>query len=370
MEKISFNKERKPHNIKEWAKRLFKIGAIAGVSLFPMKSEKATSEGIEKMPIEKMKIFSQPDLSPKELLNSPEYMETISSINEIVFDAKRNISNAGKEIAAMRAREGYNKDLDEEYLNKKIEKRLEDIEYCQQIIREYSDAKEKLLSELNIEYKTARANYEDQRAWLNKMMDSKAYLEKLNNEFKNKNEPIVKAEIKIRELRKKLLNREYEIHIGNQVNDSTIGQSSVLRGVELPSNPRDEYKNAGIHEFTHQSTWGNILMSEKAKGLYVESFDETHLSEAEKKMVRYYKNATERDARKKVLEYDMENLGIKKYGEKFTNEHYLKLLKIQKSGKLSADSEEFLRMTKPEYMEKVMNEIAENSNSPEESNKV
>ena len=62
---------------------------------------------------------------------------------------------------------------------------------------------------------------------------------------------------------------------------------------------------------------------------------------------------------KKALEYDMAKLGVKTYGEEFTDDHYKKLLILQKEGLLNPSASEFLRMTKPEYFKKIMNEIAE-----------
>jgi hypothetical protein len=64
----------------------------------------------------------------------------------------------------------------------------------------------------------------------------------------------------------------------------------------------------------------------------------------------------------------MERLGIKKYGEKFTMEHYEKLLKLKKEGKLFDNSIEFLDRIKPEFIEQVMNTIAMNKSVQEDSN--
>ena len=72
----------------------------------------------------------------------------------------------------------------------------------------------------------------------------------------------------------------------------------------------------------------------------------------------YLSKPTELDARKKVLEMEMESLGIKKYEEEFTDGHYKKLIKLNKEGKLSNDAHDFLRVIKPEYIKQIMNSIA------------
>jgi hypothetical protein len=64
----------------------------------------------------------------------------------------------------------------------------------------------------------------------------------------------------------------------------------------------------------------------------------------------------------------MEKLGIKKYGEIFTEEHYKKLLKLQKEYKLSLDAIQFINHIKPEDFVKVMNELAENNSKEEKRN--
>ncbi|MFA6416897.1 MAG: hypothetical protein WCW61_01745 [Patescibacteria group bacterium] len=75
----------------------------------------------------------------------------------------------------------------------------------------------------------------------------------------------------------------------------------------------------------------------------------------------YFRSQPERYARKQVLELEMEQLGIKKYGEEFTDEHYRQLSDLYKKGKLSDDSRQFFSTTKPEYFKIIFNEIAENN---------
>ena len=98
---------------------------------------------------------------------------------------------------------------------------------------------------------------------------------------------------------------------------------------------------------------------------------------------------TERYVRLKILEKKLENLGIKKIGEKFTREHYDKMMELYFKNKLDDNGLEFIHFTKFsededdqdghknfEIFEKLFNEIAsldaghkENHNSSEKDDK-
>ena len=84
----------------------------------------------------------------------------------------------------------------------------------------------------------------------------------------------------------------------------------------------------------------------------------------------YFFDPSERLVRKQTLDLEMERLGIKRYGEKFTHEHYNQLIRLYNNNKLSQDADRLLETTKPEYFEKIMNEIAQNDDNLEsEENK-
>jgi hypothetical protein len=80
----------------------------------------------------------------------------------------------------------------------------------------------------------------------------------------------------------------------------------------------------------------------------------------------YFGKKSERFAFKEEFEMEMISSGIKKYGEKFTQESYQKLMDFYHQGKLSDDACRFIETTKPEYFEKIFNEIAENNLTPED----
>jgi len=104
--------------------------------------------------------------------------------------------------------------------------------------------------------------------------------------------------------------------------------------------------------------WENEEFSQLLKN--IENTDEREAMKLH--LGNYFRDAAERYARKQELEMEMEILGIKKYGDKFTNEHYLKLMDLYQQGKLSFGSRQFISTTNSEYFEAIFNEIAENNN--------
>lgn len=112
------------------------------------------------------------------------------------------------------------------------------------------------------------------------------------------------------------------------------------------------------HEYLHASTNSIMGISEKAEEILRNSYK----SIGEKGTDDYLSSITERLARKQALDAEMEKLGIKKYDEDFTGEHYDKLLEYNKAGNLSAGAREFIKTTKPEFFKKIFNEIATNKN--------
>ncbi|MFZ2881682.1 MAG: hypothetical protein WA019_01260 [Candidatus Moraniibacteriota bacterium] len=126
--------------------------------------------------------------------------------------------------------------------------------------------------------------------------------------------------------------------------------------ITLPVDRKDDV--AGIHEFFHASTRGDYDVSDSAKEILSNAYKRT----GNEKTDAYLSTITEMLVRKQKLDLEMERLGIKKYGEKFTKEHYEKIVEHYKKGDFSFDVNDFIETTKPEYFEKIFNEIAENEN--------
>jgi len=111
---------------------------------------------------------------------------------------------------------------------------------------------------------------------------------------------------------------------------------------------------AAMHELLHASTNADTDITEKGKALLEDSYKKLGTNGD-----RYFNSPTERLVRKQVLDLEMEKLGIKKYGKRFTEEHYKKLLELDKEGILSNGAHDFIRTTEPEYFERIFNELAD-----------
>lgn len=370
------NKEISKDTLGKKIKRYAKIGILAGAGLFPNKD--TPSQGAD--PVNKIAEEMVQEKDGKYFIGSenrqvPTYVEyserpkikaekesaedEISRLMEVIENQKAELEKAKKLI-------GENP----EYYQKQIANRASSIEYMNEILTEFKhkakvgtpEAYNKLIKEI----KDAYRDFDSQRDWMKNTVASKEYLDRLKKEYESTDGPSVEATQFVRGNR--LTRTDYHLVEGSKVADDAEGHFLPSEDlVELPSVRTDE--SVGIHEFTHSMTYGDLLMSDKATELYKKSYTDEKLSAGEKHYddnykktygAEYYNNATERDARKKQLEYDMDRFGIKKYGEIFNETHYQKLLELQKEGKLSRGAEEFLRMTKPEYMEQIMNEIAAN----------
>ncbi len=133
--------------------------------------------------------------------------------------------------------------------------------------------------------------------------------------------------------------------------------------IGLP-NDRDNYI-VGRHEILHASTRGVYDMPESTKSILKDSYQKS-----ETRKDTYLNNATEILVRKQALDFEMDKLGIKKYGERFTKEHYEKMMEHYEKGDFPYDINDFIETTKPEYFEKIFNEIADADNPQEQQEQV
>ncbi len=208
--------------------------------------------------------------------------------------------------------------------------------------------------------KNAHKNYDEQKEWLKDVIGSEEYKERMLKEL-DSNEK--EADIYTKHRKENLNDKDYNLVYGSTVDgDHVVGEYSENdKSVKLATNPPSGHEATGLHEFVHDITDGGATMTKKAIDLYKQSFNPNIIRESNsEEIVNYLEEPTERDARKKVLEYDLEKLGVKKYGEVFTQEHYEKVLELAKKGMLSKNSLEFIVTTKPEFFLQIMNEIAEN----------
>jgi hypothetical protein len=129
--------------------------------------------------------------------------------------------------------------------------------------------------------------------------------------------------------------------------------------------PDEDFEETAQHELLHAVTRGNLDIPQKTKNILRSSYDKLGTSRD-----TYLYDPGEILVRKQALDLEMEELGIKKYGEKFTREHYDRLMKFYSKNLLSFSSMTFIKIIKPkfEYFEKIFNEIAENESG--ESSKI
>ncbi|MDQ5949892.1 MAG: hypothetical protein QG563_399, partial [Patescibacteria group bacterium] len=241
-------------------------------------------------------------------------------------------------------------------------------EYYNETLEDLKDVEKSAYRRYLEEEKIVHLSYDTEHLWLEKNISSPEYRKKLEDEFGSKTDSVLNAR------KHRLSDKNYKVVSGFSVSDDA--QAFYDHSNEEVALPSVSEEGLAIHEFTHDMTHGDELLSEKAKDLYTESYDPSKLTDDEwrynfKTLIengsQYYLEPTERDARKKALEYDMAKLGVKTYGEEFTDDHYKRLLELQKEGLLNPSASEFLRMTKPEYLKKIMNEIAENPKTPDQT---
>jgi hypothetical protein len=211
---------------------------------------------------------------------------------------------------------------------------------------------------------------EDAKDELMKHISSDEYLDKLPKEM-NISKGAAAEHQKIRVIN--IRNLSYEFKKGDQIfMDSGGGCAYYLSSTNKIVLPFDrDLTDSGankffyetiLHEILHESTQYEKGMSYKSIETLEKSF-KTKYKDEPKEEREYYNDAGELIVRKQILDLEMEKLGLKKYGEKFTNEHYKKLLILKEENKLSSDALDFISHIKPEDFPKVINDLAELKNS-------
>lgn len=145
----------------------------------------------------------------------------------------------------------------------------------------------------------------------------------------------------------------------NESHRSIFGDGAELNGFYKPSVHQIAIRNDGksettIHEIGHAITRSNKDIPIDTEILFYDAYKES----GDKKTDDYLKDPTELLTRKLLVDLEMSMIGIKKYKEKFTQEHYKRLMEEYDKGMLHRGSREFIDRIKPEYMEMIFNEIA------------
>ncbi len=215
---------------------------------------------------------------------------------------------------------------------------------------------------------------------------SEEYLDKLTLEFDG---DIEKAE----EEQDNRIDQMNSVEIDVNSDPETWSQELRDQGVEgyydtaehkifvSKAHPNSLLSERTIHELAHSSTRGPFLVTENAKEKLTEAFESPNDSEFDSEYGEktsygladeYLSEPTEMLARKQQLDLEMESLGIKKYGEKFTQEHYKKVMDMYKEGAFTGDANIFIETIKkdPKTFEKIFNEIAKNEDDSAKSQNI
>ena len=217
------------------------------------------------------------------------------------------------------------------------------------------------------------SHYDKGREWLLKNIETPTYKDRLSIELKNSPDKILQGRIT------EVNDSDYIVSNNIEKSDKDKGGNGLAEAFYdentnktfFPMDQADSMEaiDDAIHEYSHKMTEANKKMSLFSINLFSQAFDSlstvaNFIEKPTKKdtleKLSYYSDPTEMYARKKVFDYDLERLGIKKYNEKFTYQHYIKALNAQQKGKLMSGSKDFLKIIKPKMIIKIMNEIAEN----------
>ena len=303
-------------------------------------------------------------------------INTDESEEEIIAEIK-NISKEIKTVAPKKEKEKI-ADKKEKPWKVKLEKGMPERE--RRAAEKYNKSIEDLRNIKNTEKKIKErerendpiANTEKLRKELIKHVESEEYLGKL----------LIECEGNIKKAKDTQRKR---LEYLKTVNANTVPTSDVDKEYPVPSwlipdgwspngfyNPinhevfvpddgreyRDYNDSVTKHEFLHSSTramWNILSKTNKLLRKSYQPYGVDWIYDI------YLGNSSERLVRKQMLDLEMAKLGIKDYGVKFTKDHYKKMVEAYKDGKFSYDAEEFIETTRPEYFEKVFNEIADNN---------
>ncbi|MEK7088791.1 MAG: hypothetical protein AAB913_01530 [Patescibacteria group bacterium] len=388
-------------------RRLVGVAGLSALSLMGSKTEAQTFQDrlerffypkLENVEYEADELKSDPDLKKKIALYLAE--QTFSQKETIRKDLEESVGSMDKMLEIIKEELKYRQEnrgnplYFKELSTPKILEHKKWSEECKkkkqddiEVVKNWEQSKNVPDSLVNEKIKNIENNillYDTGRKWVLDNLKNPEYIQRLKKEMDSDDLDLT-TEDWSEHVQDELLSRTDQIADSNfivsrNIKESVNGTKNLFafyqtfgNNVYLPANSfSDSFRNVSlaIHEFSHKVTKANEHISSKVISLFEEAFDSVsvakYLSSPDNFLDRvvYLSDPTEMYARKKVFEYDLERLGIKKYGEKFTIDHYKKVLELQKNLPLdqgfSGNSDQFLLIIKPEMMEKVMNEIAEN----------
>jgi hypothetical protein len=315
-----------------------------------------------------------PDVLKKIALNLIIHERTVA-LNTMEYGASLTQDNIKEKIAELTNAGGK---IPAEYLAT-LEMALKKIDSCKIKLIELKEIKNKIdnlqFTDNELEITEEEKKYltlipemitkiEAARQKVGKMIDNPAYLAKLQEEFNcspveaRQHQLIRLSNLNLTNYEFKSLQEVQEIFEDENPDALRFG-GSVLNYDAKYDNMiyfaynYDYYQAGGdylsetsLHEFLHKITRRNLGLSGKAiKLLGDETFapDTTNYNDL---WNTYFSIPTERYVRLKILENQLDELGIKKMGEKFTRQHYEQMIKLYHDGKLNQDASDLIHFTK------------------------
>ena len=289
-----------------------------------------------------------------------------TKIENVQQDIAKHLDSNQKETVLYEAGESGNS-IEEERMMRENASRLAK-EVRQELITHYSS--QDFLNKLIVEYGGEKERGEEMQSEMVKNLetvevDTSLSWKELTSELKSKksNANGVKDVFPMGGFDKKVT-VPYDLDQKLKEVKTFIEQVTMFNGKkvteEMRRDARDELKTSLKdvlrHELTHAASGEYGTMSKNAIKIFGESFAGKGI-ESDK----YFSHPLEMLERKKTLDREMEKLGIKKYGEEFTEKHYEKVLDAYKKGLFSKDAIEFIKIIKqdPSAYKKILNEIAQ-----------
>ena len=293
--------------------------------------------------------------------------EELGEIDSKLSSLNKNSSEYLKELEVLK--EKHQKFLSTNEEIKKINKRVEEI---------YAN-KNNFLGDENLksiyENSTKILNETEQvRKELIDIVSTKNYLKKLQSEFNcSLDEAKRHQAVRINNLKTVLISFKNSIELGSNYFGNTPAGAKYFpdyHEIYLPYNRSSEKINRfAFHELLHALTNGDNGLS--AKAVKTLSYNASNNKNYDKSLNEYLLRPTERYVRLKMLELELDKLGIKKFGERISKSGYKKMIQWLEESKydtdFSADGVEFLETTKGldnengrQVINSIFEEIADN----------
>jgi hypothetical protein len=129
-------------------------------------------------------------------------------------------------------------------------------------------------------------------------------------------------------------------------------------------NTKQVFEGTIQHELGHATTAGNERLLERTKNIFDKSFTNKFGNNfsTDKSINAYLSNSTERQTRKEKLDKRLESLGIKKYDEKFTKDHFDMIQILNKMHIFDEDEQDFIDTTNMDFetYKEIFDTIADN----------